>query len=227
MPAGSGTIAVKMPKTVVVDYGMGNLFSIERAVRHVGGAAEITKDPSVIANAERVILPGVGAFCKAMESLKAGGLYDAILAFTATGRPLLGICLGMQLLLTQSEEFGQSEGLDCIGGKVLKLRGERDHGHKLKVPQIGWNSVEPPEGANSSMWQNTILHDVAPANFFYFVHSYACYCGDGRDVLAETVYGPDRFCSVVRKGNIYGCQFHPERSGEAGLRIIRNFLFVV
>lgn len=220
------------PKVLIIDYGMGNLFNIERAIMHVGGSAEISDSPLKIASAERLILPGVGAFGKAMHELKNRGIIEALYAFIQTGRPFMGICLGMQLLLTESHEFGQYNGLNLISGKVVRLKGVADDGQQLKIPHIGWNKIDIPESvekrkseSNYHSWDGTILQGLNSGSYFYFVHSFVCYLEDAKYVLAESIYGMDRFCSVVRKDNIYGCQFHPEKSGEEGLHIYRNYLF--
>ena len=211
------------PKVTVVDFGAGNLFSIERAVRYVGGQAEITDDPARVAAADRLILPGVGAFCRGMDELEKRGLALAVCEFVRTGRPLLGICLGMQLFLGTSYEFGERCGLGLIDGNVVRFKDPTAGGLPFKVPQIGWNSIETPR-VNGCYWNEPLLEDIDRGSFFYFVHSYICCPDDTGCIVAESVYGEDRFCAVVRKDNIWGCQFHPERSGPKGLLVYRNFL---
>ena len=214
-------------KVTVVDFGMGNLFSIERAIHHVGGDANITDDFTKIASADRLVLPGVGAFGSAMQRLEETGVDDAVKEFAQTGRPLLGICLGMQLLLTESYEFGHYEGLQLIEGKVVRFKAPQPNGRYFKIPQIGWAEIEFPTSEKKSkqrIWDDTILVGFQPGSFFYFVHSYICVPDNGKNVLAETVYGEDRFCSVVFKDNIWGCQFHPEKSDTDGLNIYQNLL---
>lgn len=218
-----------MSRTVIVDYGMGNLFSIQHALMHVGADAVVTADPRVIAHAERLILPGVGAFEQAMQELQKRDAIGAIREFVQSGRPLLGICLGMQLLFTESFEFGRHQGLDLIGGKVVKFQQAEPAGPSFKIPQIGWNRIlMPPLAGDPSgpeeRWRATILKGITEQDFFYFVHSYICVPDDPATVLAESEYGLDRFCSATAKGNIWGCQFHPEKSGEKGLQIYRNFI---
>ena len=214
-------------KATVVDYDMGNLFSIEKAIDYVGGTAEITGDPSKIAEADRLVLPGVGAFGSAMQRLEGAGIEDAINEFAQMERPLLGICLGMQLLLSESHEFGRHRGLGLIEGKVIRFKDPKPEGPHFKIPQIGWTEIELPElngFSTNSEWNRTILQGIDPGSFFYFVHSYICVPGHDRYVLAESVYGDDRFCSVVGKDHIWGCQFHPEKSDNAGLLIYENLI---
>lgn len=214
-------------KVTVVDFGMGNLFSIERAIHQVGGDANITGEFSKIASADRLVLPGVGAFGSAMHRLKETGIEDAVKEFVQTGRPLLGICLGMQLLLSESYEFGHHRGLGLIDGKVVRFKDPEPNGSHFKIPQIGWAEIEFPASEKkltNRMWDDTILAGIHPSRFFYFVHSYICLPDNAKNVLAESVYGQDRFCSVVYKDNIYGCQFHPEKSDTDGLHIYHNLL---
>lgn len=218
-----------MNRTIVVDYGMGNLFSIQHALRHVGAEAEISSDPRVITGAERLILPGVGAFEQAMQELRNRQLIGAIKDFVQTGRPLLGICLGMQLLFTDSFEFGHFEGLNLIRGKVVRFKEADAASPPFKIPQIGWNRIETPlraEGrpGTADFWRSTVLDGITEEDYFYFVHSYICFPDDPAEIVAETEYGLDRFCSAVGRKNVWGCQFHPEKSGEKGLQIYRNFI---
>jgi len=219
---------VKEKKVVIIDYGMGNLFSIERAMRFIGGSCLITDDAGAISKADRVILPGVGAFGAAMESIRAKGIDEAIGKFLRLERPLLGICLGMQLLMSESSEFGRHKGLDIIKGKVIRFSDPTCHEERFKIPHIGWNRLELPgavkEGKRTGLWDGTILSGLGDGVFTYFVHSYFVKPDDAKNILSETIYGNDRFCSSIFKGNIYGCQFHPERSGEAGLHMYRHFL---
>lgn len=208
---------------------MGNLFSIERALRHIDAEPEITGDPARIASADRLILPGVGAFGNGMAELTRRGIDDAIRNFVGTGRPLFGICLGMQLLLSEGNEFGRHAGLDLIRGAVVRFRDPVDPERSYKIPQIGWNDLRLPskngtaDGCRSD-WKGTVLQDVPPGSFFYFVHSFVTVPANREHVLAETDYGSDRFCSVLIRDNVSGSQFHPERSGEAGLQMLRTFM---
>lgn len=212
-------------KNIIIDYGMGNLYSIQRAINAVGEQAEISDDPTKIRSADRLILPGVGAFGNAMAQLGERRLLDTIYEYVDSGKPLLGICLGMQLLLSQSSEFGTHAGLGFIKGEVRMF----DHtaGDDFKIPQIGWNKISVPKDIpiekNGRFWNDTILAGVDNGSCFYFVHSFVCFPDDRKNVVAETFYGRDKFCSVVNSGNVWGCQFHPERSGAKALRIYKNF----
>lgn len=212
-------------KITIIDYGLGNLFNVERAFTSIGAESEITYDPGKIAGADYLVLPGVGAFKDGIDGLKKRNLIDPICDFIRMGKPLLAICLGMQLLMTESEEFGINRGMDIISGKVLRLTSDP----MIKIPNIGWNQILLPEesgrnGDQDKFWKNTILSSVKPGASLYFVHSYAVVPDDRKYILAETQYGPNRFCSVAKKGNVYACQFHPERSGEVGLNMLRQFI---
>lgn len=191
---------------------MGNLRSVQKALERVGRAAELTQDPAEVRNAKRLILPGVGAFGAAMKNLERLGLIDAVRDYAHSGRPLLGICLGMQLLLTKSEEQGVFYGLDVIPGEVLRF--PKPDAAGLKVPHMGWNLLR-------KTYDCPLLAGVPDGASVYFVHSY--YTDPPKDaVAARTDYGIE-FCSVIGKDNIYATQFHPEKSGTVGLRILENF----
>jgi glutamine amidotransferase len=206
---------------VVVDYGRGNLFSVCQAVARVGGEPRLSSEPAAVRRAERLILPGVGAFGDAMAGLQARGLVEAIREFAATGRPLLGLCLGMQLLLDESSEFGRHEGLGLIPGRVERLpqppRGGRD-----KIPNVGWCRLEPAAGGTP--WAESIFAGVKPGDFAYFVHSYAAHPADPKHRLADIVFAGAPVAAAIAAGPIVGCQFHPEKSGEVGLAILDAFV---
>jgi glutamine amidotransferase len=199
-------------ETVIIDYGMGNLRSVEKAVEAVGGLPAISGDPDVIRRAGRLILPGVGAFGDAMENLRRDGVDQAIIKAVGGGTPLLGLCLGLQLLFTESGEFGRHLGLNLVPGRVCKFQ---EPG--LRVPHVGWNQIE-------GIRPDPLLEGIVEGSYFYFVHSYYVEPENEGDVLCWTEYGR-RFCSIARKGNVWGAQFHPEKSQHAGLRLLRNFLF--
>ena len=196
----------------IVDYGVGNLFSLRSSFDAIGVEAVVTSDPAVIEAAERVVLPGVGAFRDAAKKLRTTGLWDVVKNEAAKGKPLLGICLGMQMLLEKSYEFGEYEGLGLIPGSVVPLEGYVPEG--LKIPQMGWNVLEFKNA--SGIFKNT-----KEGEYVYFVHSYYCDCPE-EYVTAVTDYGASVTASV-RRGNVYGCQFHPEKSGDVGLAILRAF----
>ncbi|MDR2429265.1 MAG: imidazole glycerol phosphate synthase subunit HisH [Candidatus Margulisbacteria bacterium] len=200
-------------KTLIIDYGMGNLRSVQKAVERLGCAAEISSEPGALRNADKLILPGVGAFPQAVENLQKKQLWT-ILQNTGD-KPFLGICLGMQLLLSASEEFGRTAGLDAVPGQVCYFRNNENFPKELPVPHMGWNDVRQK---NSVLFKN--LPEVFSA---YFVHSYYAQPADEKFTIGLTDYGID-FCAALQKENIFGVQFHPEKSGEHGLQILKNFL---
>jgi glutamine amidotransferase len=205
----------------VVDYGIGNLLSVSRALEQCGAQVLLTDDPAQIAQAQRLVLPGVGAFKDGMDGLRTRGLIDILRQFAATGRPLLGICLGMQMLLDYSEEFGTHEGLGLISGRVTAIPATSAAGVRHKIPHIGWNELQAPD---ANKWSGTILDDIAPGSSVYFVHSFTAFPDDSACRLADCSYDGRLISAVIRKRNTYGCQFHPEKSGEIGLNILRRFL---
>jgi len=208
-------------EVVVVDYGRGNLFSVCQAVSKVGGAPRLAADPGVVATAPRLILPGVGAFGDAMAGLNALGLGDAVKTFAATGRPLLGICLGMELLLDESSEFGRHAGLGLIPGLVDRLPAP-EAGSREKIPNVGWCPLREPE--QGPKWSGTIFADVKAGDFVYFVHSYAAYPADHGHRLADITFAHTAVTAAVTRENVTGCQFHPEKSGQVGLAILGAFV---
>lgn len=219
----SAAASKRSPLVVVVDYGCGNLFSIEYALREIGARFEISAEPTALARAGRVILPGVGAFGDGMRALTERRLVEPLLDYVGRGQPLLGICLGMQLLLTESEEFGRHAGLDVIKGRVVRFSGGAGPQGVLRIPHIGWSEIAAAPG--SPTWEGTILEGLPPSSSMYFVHSYVAVPDDAGCVLAQSEYAHQEFCCVVRAGEVHGCQFHPERSGAVGLEIYRRFIF--
>ena len=197
-------------KIVIVDYGLGNLFSLQQACAHVGLQASITNAALDIERAPAIILPGVGAFGTAMDTLRRLDLIEPLRDAAAAGKPLIGICLGMQLFMSESCEFGRHRGLDLIPGEVVRLP-DGEH----KVPQVGWNQIFKARPD----WHDSPLQDISQGEYMYFVHSFYCKPGDLAVTLATTRYGETEFCSSVQRGNIFACQFHPERSGPEGLKI--------
>lgn len=210
------------PRVVVIDYGLGNLFSVVRALKAVGAEAEITASPETIRRAERLILPGVGAFGEGMQRLRSGGLIDPLRQAAQSGRPLLGICLGMQLLFNESEEFGLHKGLGFIEGRVARLRETDPAERRVKIPHVGWSELNPV--LPGERWGSTILRGLAPGEMAYFVHSFAAYPAHEAASIAQVRYGGHDYCAAVQRENIMGCQFHPEKSGAIGLQILRNFV---
>ena len=210
-------------KIVIIDYGVGNLRSVARAVEFCGAIPVLTNDIDEIRSAERLILPGVGAFASCIGALKECGLYAPLKQIMEHDleRPMLGICVGMQMLMDGSEEFGTTKGFGLIPGWVRSLPNTDVDGVNVKIPHIGWNRLEPPfEGA----WADSPLNSVEPGSACYFVHSFAVVPEHKEHALANCTYGGKVFCAAVRKGNIFGMQFHPEKSGKLGLSILANFL---
>jgi len=193
----------------VIDYGMGNLRSIENAFRYLGAKTKITDNPKEIEKAKKLIFPGVGNFRKAIENLKRKKIDSAIKKSIKKGASFLGICLGFQLLFEKSEEAPKVKGLNIIKGKVLKFK-------KVKIPQIGWNQIEIEK-------KSKILQGIKDYSFFYFMHSFYVEPLDKEIIVAKTNYGKV-FCSAIESKNIFGVQFHPEKSGEVGLKILKNFV---
>jgi len=206
---------------VVIDYGMGNLYSVQRGLEHCGVSASVTSDPSEIINARKLLLPGVGAFGDAMAELNRLGLVSAIKEAADRGIPLLGICLGMQLLLDESEEFGLTTGLGLISGRVVPIPQAGANGERLKVPHIGWSSLCP--SASQPSWDSRVINGVANRNSVYFVHSFMVQPNDPAVRVADTIYGGHRIAAIIEKKSVVGCQFHPEKSGNNGLQILKNF----
>lgn len=206
----------------VVDYGIGNLYSVARAIEKAGGEARLSSDATELRNADRILLPGVGAFSACATALHARGLADPMREFAATGRPFLGICVGMQLLFDYSLEFGRHEGLGLIPGHVAAIPASDDGGTR-KVPHIGWSPLLIPEGRNG--WAGTLLEGAEPGvSSAYFVHSFNCVPTDPGPRLAEADYAGFRVCAAVEKDNVTAFQCHPEKSAEVGLRIVERFL---
>ena len=195
----------------ILDYGMGNLRSVEKALQKVGARTLITSSPEKVLIAEGLVLPGVGAFKDCMRNLKEYGLIDPLYQFIQSGRPFLGICLGLQLLFSESTEFGLYKGLDIIKGKVVRF----PQNSTIKVPHMGWNTVNIKERV-------PLLQNVEDESYFYFVHSYYVVPEDESIVASTTHYGIE-FVSSICHNNIFACQFHPEKSQELGLKILRRF----
>jgi glutamine amidotransferase len=196
---------------VVVDYGMGNLRSVQKGFEKVGSEAVVSRDPAMIAKADRLVLPGVGAFPECMKNLLSCNLMAPILEFIGSGRPFLGICLGLQLLFDESDEFGRHEGLKIIPGRVKGF----DRSMGLKIPHMGWNNVYFRK-------ESPLFHGIPDGSFFYFVHSFYVAPTREEDISAESDYGI-RFTCAVSRDNVHALQFHPEKSQQNGLKILSNF----
>ena len=210
------------PDVAVVDYGLGNLLSVRRGLEFCGATVAVTADPAVIFSAPRVLLPGVGAFANGIGELRRTGLDQVVHEVAARGTPLLGICLGMQLLFDESEEFGATPGLGLIPGRVVALPTRTEDGADQKVPHIGWNALRLCDGGTD--WAGTLLQNVVPGEAVYFVHSFMARPAKAAYRLADCQYGGAPVSAVVISDNVSGCQFHPEKSGEVGLRVLRRFL---
>ena len=196
----------------IIDYGVGNLFSLESSFKAIGADTVITSDINVLEKANKIILPGVGAFKDAVEKLRETGLFDAVIDLVKSGKPLMGICLGMQLLFERSFEYGEHKGLGLIKGDILGLEGKIDK--SLKIPQIGWNALKFDK-KDCPLWKY-----IKEGDYVYFVHSY--FAELSAATASSSEYGIE-FTAAVSDGNIYGCQFHPEKSGDVGLNILRGF----
>jgi glutamine amidotransferase len=210
-----------MNNVVIVDYGLGNLKSIQRGLDKVGAKVILSSDLEVIAKADRLVLPGVGAFEAGMSGLQKSDLVDVIQSFVKTGNTLLGICLGMQMLLEQSEEHGKHEGLGLIPGVVKKIPESTKGKFARKIPHIGWTKLHPSENKD---WRGSCLEDVEVGEYFYFVHSFMAVPAIKEHILAQCEDEGLLVTAAVKKDNVIGLQFHPEKSGEAGLKILKSFV---
>lgn len=210
------------PDVTIIDYGVGNLLSVQRGLEHWGANVVVTTDPFQILDAKRVVLPGVGAFGNAMQALDQLGMVKAIREIARRKTPLLGICLGMQLMFEESEEFGITTGLGLIPGRVIPIPTQTIAGKRLKIPHIGWSELQP--SCTSSGWRGTLLEDIQTGEAAYFVHSFMAVPVDPMNRYADCVYGDRRITAVMGRDQLTGCQFHPEKSGNVGLRILRRFL---
>ena len=195
----------------IIDYGAGNLQSVKKAFDFIGAESVITNDPEVILSADKILLPGVGSFGDAMDSMEKNGLVETVKECALSGKPFLGICLGLQLLFEESEESPGVKGLGIFKGKIKKFSSDMG----LKIPHIGWNSLEIKQN-------DTLFKDIPENAYVYFVHSYYLHAEDENDIATVTNYGID-FHSAVGKNNVFATQFHPEKSGDVGLQILRNF----
>ncbi|HEX9779517.1 MAG TPA: imidazole glycerol phosphate synthase subunit HisH [Geopsychrobacteraceae bacterium] len=201
----------------IIDYEMGNLRSVEKAFEKLGFAARVSADPHAIETADKIVLPGVGAFRDCIANLRRGGFVEPLLEHVRAGKPMLGICVGMQMLFDESEEFGRHQGLGLIPGKVVRFpSGMEEGGERLKVPHMGWNTLHIQQ-------PSPLLAGIADGSFVYFVHSYYCAAEQRDDVAASCRYGSVEFCASLWRDNIMATQFHPEKSQDIGLNIFKNF----
>jgi glutamine amidotransferase len=210
------------PPVTVIDYGIGNLYSVMRALEICNSEVILSSDAKLIEGSERLVLPGVGAFADGMAGLRSRDLIEPIRRYAAAGKPLLGICLGMQMLASTSTEFGEHEGLDVISGRVTSLQRFDVAGARQKSPYIGWAELELPV---ERTWDGTVLTDLNPgSSSVYLVHSFEMAPAKAEHRLAEYVCGGRRVCAAIASGKVIGCQFHPEKSGDVGLNVLRRFL---
>ena len=200
----------------VIDYKRGNLRSVQKALERMGGDAVITSDPALIKEADAVVLPGVGAFGDCLRNLEELGLVNPVLDAITSNKPFLGICLGLQLLFQESEEFGKTLGLGVIKGRVVKF----ENMNGLKIPHMGWNSIK-------KVSHSPLLNEVENGSYFYFVHSYYVVPEDKNLIATKTSYGPVEFTSMIQRNNLWATQFHPEKSQKVGLRVFKNFINMV
>ncbi len=205
----------------IVDYGIGNLLSVSRALERCGAEVSFATDAAQIEGAQRLVLPGVGAFANGMQGLRERGLVEPLRRYAASGRPLLGICLGMQMLASTSEEFGEHEGLGLIPGRVVPVPVLDTQGLALKSPHIGWGALAPSALAD---WRQSVLATTAPGTPMYLVHSFHVVPDSPADLLAHCDHGGHAITAAIRRGQVTGLQCHPEKSGEAGLAVLAEFL---
>lgn len=210
-----------MKKVTLIDYGAGNLLNVQRAFEHCGVRVDIATTPEQVERADRLVFPGVGAFPEAMAQLQKQNLVESIQQ-SAEQKPFLGICLGMQMMLDAGEEFEHTTGLNLLPGLVKKLPETSVSGKVMTIPHMGWAKIQP----NKSAWKDSLLTDVPEDNAFYFVHSYYADVAEKTDQLAVFDFGGHEITAAVQKENKIGCQFHPEKSGELGLKLVEAFLKV-
>ena len=208
-------------KVAIIDYQLGNLFSVQQACLYLGYETIITSNPSELISADYAILPGVGAFGDAMHNMHTLDLVEPLKDYVASGKPFMGVCLGLQLLFTESEEFGSTKGINLIEGVVKKFQPKNTEGDPLKVPQIAWNQINEVTHNN---WAKTPLRTCKSGEFMYFVHSYYVQPNSNSVELSSTEYGGYTYCSSIIKDNIFACQFHPEKSSSEGVNIYANWI---
>lgn len=208
-------------EVVIIDHGIGNILSVQHGFEEIGIKSLVTSNPEIIAKAKHLVLPGVGAFEKAMQTLHDLELVDTIIKAANEGIPLLGICLGMQMLLDESDEFNITKGLGLIPGRVEKYPTSNDQSN-IKVPQINWHELV--ESKSKISWKNSLLTNQKSNDAVYFLHSYVARPCNENHVLADYICGENRITALIVKNNIMGCQFHPEKSGKVGLNILKNFV---
>jgi len=213
------------PRVGIVDYDMGNMFSVVRACEQVDLVPVLISDKNHFNAFDALILPGVGAFGVAMENLKRLDLIDAIKKFIAGGKPFMGICLGFQLLFTESEEFGAFNGLNIFKGQVVKFPANNDKGKVRKIPHVGWSQIFVSDTGNKR--RNPFLNGISNGEFMYFVHSYYVLPVSNEIIASSTSYEGIKYCSSISENNLFACQFHPEKSTTQGIQIYKNFADII
>lgn len=215
-----------MKKVLIIDYGLGNLLSIKRAVEYCGGEGIISSDPVDICSASRIVLPGVGAFNTAIELMKKRQIFLPIQKFCKSGNPVLGICLGMQLLFEMGEEHGVSEGLGMLPGSVVKIPNMADGIEGLKIPFVGWAKNKYNETTHCNKNKEILYDGIKDGELFYFTHSYMASPKNKNIITSSYFFGGQEIVASAIQENIIGCQFHPEKSGISGLKLIKNFMSI-
>jgi glutamine amidotransferase len=212
-----------MKKITLINYDIGNLLSVKRALQYLDADVIEARTPQDILNADKLILPGVGAFATCVNEVKSRGFENPLREAVDKGKPLLGICVGMQMLFDKSEEFGKHDGLGFISGEIKAIPTTDMQGLTHKIPHIAWSALQPPID-NPQGWSCPLLKDIEPNSEVYYVHSYAAHTQDSSHRVADSFYGDHPIAALVQKNNIYGAQFHPEKSGPVGLKILENFI---
>ena len=206
-------------RITIIDYQLSNIFSVKHAFEKLGCQVTISSDSGEVESAQALVLPGVGAFGAAMNNLEKLDLISPILDYISAGKPFFGVCLGMQLLFEESEEFGSRKGLGLISGRIVKFKQDSN---TLKVPQVGWKQIH--KGTSIHSFVGTSFENVKPGSYMYFVHSYYADPSNSRDILSLSNFGDRKYCSSISKSNIVATQFHPERSGQLGLGIYKKWI---
>ncbi len=220
-------MSVRSNQVAIVDYEMGNLFSVRRACEQVGLAPIVTSDIKTIFQSSAIILPGVGAFGDAINNLKRLDLISPMIDSIASGKPFMGICLGFQLLMSESEEFGRHKGLDYFKGSVVKFPSTGSEHLSIKVPQVGWNRIYQPLVTGNAAWASSLLQGIKNHEYMYFVHSYYVVPEDRHVALSYTDYEGIEYTSSISLNNVFACQFHPEKSAVEGMKIYKNFAAMI
>ena len=208
----------------ILDYGFGNVFSLANALKFLNLNVDISSDPNHLIKSDRIIITGVCAFKACIDKMKEKGLDEFLIRYAELGRPILGICIGMQILFDSSNEFSECKGLSLIKGDIKEIPEKTKEGKNLKIPHMGWSELLPVN--NTDYWDDGIMKSIRPSMSAYFAHSYSAQNMNAKNVVAETFYGGNKLNAVVRNDNIFGCQFHPEKSHNLGLKILKNFLYI-